>query len=309
MHIFGGTRGQVGNSEHWTLDVSSTGTVAWRAVPRTSTWPAPRLSHTMSIDARSSAILMFGGESSVGMSLRASNVLIYDSAGGWRVRATTGTAAPPLHGHASAYDATSDTAIFFGGYADMSSDEAWRLRGAFVGTGSAVWSKLTAADSPAPRAGHAAAYDAAGDRLFVHGGVREGGGLYDDLWVLQEASGRGRGTRWRLFVTDDDRPPGRQAHTLSYDERGERLILFGGVVGSRGGSNDLWVLDASQLANGAKWRQVQATGEPPKPRAWHSSVYDAERDVLIVFGGRASDLDEDHWNDVVILNAASGRAD
>lgn len=58
-------------------------------------------------------------------------------------------------------------------------------------------------------------------------------------------------------------PPGRNRHSMAYDEERERVVLFGGYQ-DHGGNRlgDTWTWDGKQ------WRQAARTGPSARTRPW-----------------------------------------
>ncbi|HSS18876.1 MAG TPA: hypothetical protein VLL54_02270 [Pyrinomonadaceae bacterium] len=68
----------------------------------------------------------------------------------------------------------------------------------------------------------------------------------------------------------------RNAHSMAYDSKRGRVILFGGADASRV-RGDTWAWD------GRRWRQLSDAG--PGPRTFAAMVYDSTRDRIVLFGG------------------------
>ena len=76
-------------------------------------------------------------------------------------------------------------------------------------------------------------------------------------------------------------PPPRAFHTADAIDASARLVVFGGS-GPRTFYNDLWLFRADRSC----WESCTTAGEPPSPRAAHSSVLHATaRPQLVIFGG------------------------
>lgn len=76
-------------------------------------------------------------------------------------------------------------------------------------------------------------------------------------------------------------PGARWDHTLSADEAGGRLVLFGGRDAAAAPLGDTWLFDLEAET----WEATDATG--PSPRFGHAVAVDAEAGVLYLFGGQA----------------------
>src|SRR5687768_15687302 len=79
-------------------------------------------------------------------------------------------------------------------------------------------------------------------------------------------------------------------HTLAYDSRKQKVLLFGGYRNSIGTTlNDTWEWDSTG------WTQVADIG--PSSRAGHSMAYDETRKKMVLFGGFDNSLEikNDTW--------------
>lgn len=75
---------------------------------------------------------------------------------------------------------------------------------------------------------------------------------------------------------------GRYGHAAVLDPLRHRLLVFGGRTDSHVLAGEVWAL---ALDGTGTWTRLLPTGTPPSARAWHSAIYDAARDRMIVFGG------------------------
>src|SRR5262245_60363669 len=71
---------------------------------------------------------------------------------------------------------------------------------------------------------------------------------------------------------------GRSNAAMAYDSDRQRMVLFGGNLGSAGLFGDTWEWD------GASWAHRSAAVVPPA-RTNHAMVYDAARRRVVLFGG------------------------
>lgn len=86
---------------------------------------------------------------------------------------------------------------------------------------------------------------------------------------------------WTAIGAGAAGPGGRWDHTLSADEAGERLVLFGGRDAAASPLGDTWLFDLESET----WEATAATG--PSPRFGHAVAVDAEAGALYLFGGQA----------------------
>jgi hypothetical protein len=148
------------------------------------------------------------------------------------------------------------------------------------------WSELAVTgESPGPRRGHTALYDAAGDRVVLFGGT-DNRAYRSDCWQLS-LDGM---PRWsRLGTTGDPAP--RAAHVAVLDSAGRRMLVMGGADAVRR-MNDVWALD---LEGPAAWSRLTVGGAAPTARHSHSAVFDAKTRSVLVFGGYDMVLKNDAW--------------
>ena len=134
---------------------------------------------------------------------------------------------------------------------------------------------------PAPRAGHAMAYDEQRRAVVLFGGD-SGRGPLGDTWVWN-------GETWTQV--SDIGPAARAGHAMAYDEQRGRVVLFGGRLRDRQ-AGDTWEWD------GGDWTQIANAG--PGPRSNPAMAYLRSTRRVILFGGfdgaLASLADTWEWN-------------
>ena len=154
---------------------------------------------------------------------------------------------------------------------------------------------------PDPRGGSAYSYDNHTDRLILFGGANAS---YQDVWVLENASGLEGTSAWVQLFPSGGPPPGRVLGTAVYDPSSNSLILHGGCAGNCSPAlSDTWVLsNANGLGGPPAWTQLPSA---PVARAIHTAVYDLGSNRMIVFGGNQAFPGSDR-NDVWVLVDANG---
>ncbi len=173
----------------------------------------------------------------------------------------------------------------------------------------AAWTPLEPTGGPpTPRgdaAGRPLGYDPASNRLMFFGGMKQGGPLLNDTWVLADADGT-TGTPYWIQLATVNTPPPRRSHAGAYDAASNRLITYGGCLGGcKPMDNNVYVLsNANGLGGTPTWEELQPTGGPPPERDGHSAVYDPSSNRLIVFGG--DNCCGQRYNDVWVLTHANG---
>jgi hypothetical protein len=128
-------------------------------------------------------------------------------------------------------------------------------------------------ESPSARVDGTIAYEPAGKRIFLFGGLDEQG-VRNDLWVYSLAE-----SRWSQVNVDGPKPAARLGHTLVLDSMRRRLILFGGQAS--GFFSDVWAFDIA----GGSWRQLSADNAGPTRRYGHSAIYEMGRDRIVISHG------------------------
>ena len=125
---------------------------------------------------------------------------------------------------------------------------------------------------PAPRVDGTVAYDPGGRQIFMFGGL--GPSARADLWAYSFDQ-----NQWREVQPSGSKPSARFGHTLVFDSKRRRVILFGGQAG--GFFNDTWAYDISANA----WTKLGPAGPLPNERYGHSAIYETARDRMILSHG------------------------
>lgn len=170
-------------------------------------------------------------------------------------------------GCAMAFDAARRLVVAFGGGITYGiSNETWEWDGA-------TWRRVVPVFSPAGRKDHAMAFDAARGQLVLFGGCGPSPFVYlGDTWVWMKNT-------WIRKVTAIA-PSARCGHTMAYDARRKRVVLFGGHDGKRV-FGDTWEWD------GVRWAQASVPAAP-RPRFRASMAYHAGAQRMLLFGGQGA---------------------
>lgn len=128
----------------------------------------------------------------------------------------------------------------------------------------------------------ASALDPKRGLLILHGGFDEKFQVRTETWVYDVA-----GDKWR------DPIPGKRyidAHAGVWDGAAGRMLIFGGSQPGKNakGYDDVWAFDPDKGA----WKQVDAVGQKPAGRAYHSAVWQPKANAMIVFGGTANQFSD-----------------
>lgn len=161
------------------------------------------------------------------------------------------------------YDPVRGRGVLFGGHnASISYGDTWEFDGTNL--------LLRSNSGPAPRWGHAMAWDHSRGKVVMHGG--RGAQFYGDMWDWN-------GTSWQ--PTPNGGGLGvRKFHALAYDRSRSRLVLIGDEISQF--SDDTWEWSPS-----TGWIQM-----PPSQSALANiaAVYDELRAQVVICGGSGSFL-------------------
>jgi hypothetical protein len=176
-----------------------------------------------------------------------------------------------LEGKTWEYDGESwnEVAAAPGNVSSIVYDAARGVSVALIGGATWTWDGTawhnTMATGPTSARDSAMAFDAARGRVVRFGGYTDGSGSsqIDETWEWD-------GTRW-MRMTPTASPSPRGGHTMAFDSRRERIVLFGGYR-----HNEVWEYD------GQGWLQ-RRTRTTPEGSFSNGMVYDPERDRMVLF--------------------------
>lgn len=190
------------------------------------------------------------------------------------------------------HDSVGHQLILFGG--DPGVAEMCQSRPAFNGEtwfydlACGVWTQAVG-NGPSARARHVGVFDAQRRRFIVFGGRFRAGStgeyqVFNDTHALSLLDG---GTWvWELMSTGGTPPPPMSSSAAVYDRSGDRMIVFGGNLSSRG---DVFTptdrVFALSLGTGQWEELVPTTATRPAARLFHAAAMDVARNRVIIFGG------------------------
>lgn len=208
--LFGGYNGQSSFADTWEWDG-----IVWEKLSTTSA-PSPRFGHAMSYDTARGVAVLFAGYASSGGELQ--DTWEWNGTT-WIDRKIPTTLSPQRRTlHSMAYHAGRKLTLLTGGTGSSYAWSTWQWDGQ-------TWTSQNSSGSR----DHAMAYDDA--RRVV---LRFGGGSSPFSNDQQEWDGAG----WSSLNTKVT-PPARGRHTMSYDSRRRRMVVFSG---SGSGGGDTWEL-------------------------------------------------------------------
>jgi len=264
MIVFGGctlspTFCGPGLSDVWVLVNANGlgGTPTWTQLAPSGTSPAGRIGHAAIYDAANNRMTVFGGDNVGHQTL--SDVWVLTNANGlggtpaWIQLSPAGGPPDTIDFASAVYDSVDNIMITFGGEGpgfSKDSNGVWALSHANGLGGTPVWTTIIPSGtkgSPARRDGHTAAYDAANNRMIIFGGNStaspNGFPMFNDVWVLANASGVGGTSQWTQLKTKGIAPGRRVDSTAVYDAANNRMIIYGGA------SWDAYFYGATVLTN------------------------------------------------------------
>ena len=277
--LFGGNSGPVYN-DLWALD---TGTRTWtRLGSDAPPGPAPRLGTYAVTDVNSQRLVLFGGWGNQYFD-DTWTLALDQSLPQWTSHPSATHPSARLE-HATAYDATRDRMLLFGGKdAYQFYNDVWQLNL----TGNPVWSPLATAGTPPSQRECRAVYDPVRDRMLLFGGFSWPYHL-NETWELTLS-----GTpTWHQLSPTGPLPPARRGQNMIYDPVDDRVLVFGGY-NDNAFFYDVWSL--SFEGGREHWTEVHPVGIGPGPRYGSSATLDPVRRLMIVFGGYDGHYLDDGW--------------
>jgi len=175
----------------------------------------------------------------------------------------------------------------------------------FFLAGALLHAQVWTLDGPASRHSHTAVYDSVSAQMIIFGGqsTSTGTGL-NDVWL--GVTGTNQNDSFTQLSPIGTAPQGRYGHVAAYDSTNNRMMVFGGGLGSPSPcANDVWILDHANGRNGVPaWIAESPTGTAPAARVYSAGAYDPNTNSLIVFGG--GNCSNAYLNDVWVLSGANG---
>ncbi|XP_073937329.1 F-box only protein 42 isoform X1 [Castor canadensis] len=201
-----------------------------------------------------------------------------------------GTPITQRFSHSACYYDANQSMYVFGGCTQSSCNAAfndlWRLD-----LNSKEWIRPLASGSyPSPKAG--ATLVVYKDLLVLFGGwtrpspypLHQPERFFDEIHTYSPSK-----NWWNCIVTTHGPPPMAGHSSCVIDDK---MIVFGGSLGSRQMSNDVWVLDLEQWA----WSKPNISGPSPHPRGGQSQIVIDDTTILILGGcGGPNALFKDAW--------------
>jgi hypothetical protein len=151
------------------------------------------------------------------------------------------------HGHVMVYDEARRQLLLFGGTGAEGTSPTGDRNSTWAWNGSA-WTRV-ATSGPSPRYLAAVTYDAARQRVVLHGGQS---GVFPNITYLAD-TWEWDGASWSQRATAG--PSARVHQTMAFDRARGRVVLYGGFTPETNAElNDIWEWD------GTAWRQSSLSG-------------------------------------------------
>lgn len=252
MFLFGGKQGARVLRDAWAFERS---TGLWSPLPTGG--PSARFGHAAAfVDGH---WVIFGGQNGGKFY---NDVWAFDSIRGNWLQITRGDARPATRYGASGTTIANSLTISHGINSRGRLDDTWAL--------SAQWTNVTPRSGPRPgkRCLHRAEYLTGLTRMVLFGGQADSTPYLGDTWLYDPTT----------LAWTQAKVPGPSPRNLSTTgATANHMYVFGGA--SRGGPlRDLWSFD------GATWRQLKASGAPPRARSASDGALMAGS-TLVLFGG------------------------
>lgn len=297
-HTLIGSGGAVVSTRVWYLDMS--GSWSWQEVTTTGPGPSGGIDDaSASWDESSKVALVFGGKPPVG---NYTNTLYYLNTNNipyaWvsnsiiinpRSAAARGRAAVFYDGwQLFVFGGRNNTGIF---------GDLWTF------DTSNGWSQPAPEGlRPQGRRSAAATWVHTWSAGWVYGGICDYG-VSDEMWRLEYDTAKG-GWAWYLEAPNPlavTHPGPLQGASLTWDPINSRLLLFGGASNSASPyslSNVLYRYDPSSFG----WSIATTSGGPPPARFAHSTCYQSDDRLLVIFGGLDNNGTNPYRSDIWLFN-------
>ena len=266
IFLFGGYDGENFLDDTWFYDVTNN---IWTR-KSLNLKPSARWTHAMAYDSFNKKVILFGGYNESGY---LDDTWVYDIANDSWQELKPENHPSPRHTHTMVYDSDSHKVILFGG-------NSWGVQQRDMWTydyRNNQWVQIVPEVRPPSKSIHAMSFDSENRKIILFGGFEQSGSITDDTWVYDILN-----NTWEE-MNPKIKPAARYGHTMVYDEKNKKTLLFGGSNNNQS-MNDIWTYD---LAND-NWTELNVIN-PPDPRYLHSKVYFQDTLNIILFGGMRSD--------------------
>lgn len=261
---------------------STSPTPSWQLKAPLANQPTARIYSDMAFEASTGRMVMCAGQ---GTSGPRNDTWTFDGST-WTSHGNSATVTPRSQ-PAICFAPGIGTVLFGGGiYPTTYHNDTWR----FLGT---QWLNTVVYGAPPPRMGHDMVWASNWNCMVMFGGYN--GSTLGDTWSLTTSF---PGVQWNQMLVPNTIPP-RQSHAMAFDQRRDRLVVFGGADANGQFLGDTWEMAPAAFG----WQWIQRTPAQSPPRRWqHKMDYDPARGVVVMTGGygnpQCGQYCASHLNDV-----------
>ncbi len=180
------------------------------------------------------------------------------------------------------FDNGSDVAILFGGGLGegVRAGDTWAYSYELD-----TWTNMSPSVAPPARAFAQMAYDSGSDRVILFSGAVTTDIHFNDTWAYDYDT-----NTW-TNLSPPVMPAPRRYASMAYDIESDRIILFGGILGTGGTTGDTWSFDYDTNT----WENMNPISAPSS-RMYSVMAYDSESDRIILFSGCYPGVFTDTWS-------------
>jgi hypothetical protein len=177
---------------------------------------------------------------------------------------------------AMAYDPVSRLLLLFGGMtASGTVNDTWLFDGS-------DWAQVQTPTAPGSRYGAAMQFDRVIKKMVLFGGTNSAHTFLSDTWLWDGAS------RTWTQATPAHHPPALLGAAAFTDPSGGHVSIFGGQLSSGGD------VSTTYRWMGTDWKQLIPASSPTQ-RAFPALALDHDRNIVVLFGGLASQNTDNTW--------------
>jgi hypothetical protein len=264
LFVFGGLDASGDRNDLWRYSVDNQ---QWIQLDPSGQAPNPRHGHTVTFDPVRRRIIVMAGQGAGFFG----DAWAYDiQTNSWTQLGGNTSGPNPRYGLSAIYDPKRDRMVISHGFtSDGRFDDTWALD-----LRSNSWTDISPSGTrPLRRCLHHAVYLPQSDQMLLYGGCSSGYGPcpQGDLWSFNLAT-----NEWTQLVTAVS-PAARQRYGMVFDDRRNRMVLFGGLGGPP--FNDTWEYDPTSVA----WTQIMPAGDVPSSRYRQEAVFASDLGTAFFF--------------------------
>jgi hypothetical protein len=271
MLVFGGEGDTLYFFDVWALSLS--GPAQWSELRPSGPVPGARSGASVIHDPRRDRMLVYGGAADSSFGDTWSLSLAEPAA--WMKEDPAGPVPVARAQHSAILDPGHNRMVVFGGWDGTGprNDAA-----VLALAGPPAWSVPVEVPATPGLYGFRAVHDVTRARMVLVGYPAADTAALFRAWSLPLAGA----TEWTAIEATGLPPDSRSGFSAVYDERRDRILVFGGYRPPGRFSDEVWSLS---LAGTPAWTPLAPAGTGPMGRCQHSAIYDPVRDAMIVYGG------------------------